>query len=68
MVKALEDKAKGRFVVAENNQLAIDVERLKKLNHSVEDVARFLKQLPSVFAAFTEEEVNISPTAVRKRD
>ena len=41
----------------ENNQLALDVERLAELKHKPEDVARLLEQQPFVFAAFTEDEV-----------
>jgi hypothetical protein len=41
----------------ENSQLAIDVDRLAGLKHTLEDVARLLEQQPFVFAAFTEDEV-----------
>jgi predicted AlkP superfamily pyrophosphatase or phosphodiesterase len=41
----------------ENSQLAIDVDRLTVLNHTLEDVVRLLEQQPFVFAAFTEDEV-----------
>ena len=62
IIKALHDRfdPEGRLVQhyePENSQLAIDVERLVELHHSLEDVARFLEQQPFVFAAFTEDEV-----------
>ena len=41
----------------ENCQLAIDVDRLTGLKHTLKDVARLLEQQPFVFAAFTEDEV-----------
>jgi type I phosphodiesterase/nucleotide pyrophosphatase len=41
----------------ENSQLAIDVDRLTGLKHTLNDIARLLEQQPFVFAAFTEDEV-----------
>jgi predicted AlkP superfamily pyrophosphatase or phosphodiesterase len=41
----------------ENSQIAIDVERLAGLKHTLADVARLLEQQPFVFAAFTEDDV-----------
>ena len=62
IIKAIHDRfdPEGKVVQQyepENNQLAIDVERLTELNHSLKDVARFLEQQPFVFAAFAEDEV-----------
>ena len=62
IIKAVHDRfdPEGRLVQQyepENNQLAIDVERVAELRHSLNDVAQFLEQQPFVFAAFTEDEV-----------
>jgi predicted AlkP superfamily pyrophosphatase or phosphodiesterase len=62
IVRLVHDRfdPEGKLVLhyePENSQLAIDVDRLTALKHTLDDVARLLEQQPFVFAAFTEEEV-----------
>jgi predicted AlkP superfamily pyrophosphatase or phosphodiesterase len=62
IIKRVHDRfdPEGKLVLhyePENSQLAIDVDRLTSLKHTLEDVARLLEQERSVFAAFTEDEV-----------
>jgi Type I phosphodiesterase / nucleotide pyrophosphatase len=71
VIKAVHDRFDpgGRLVQQyepESSQLAIDIERLAELRHSLNDVARFLEQQPFVFAAFTEDEVRRA-AAIRPR-
>lgn len=47
----------------ENSQLAIDLDRLAEVKHTLADVARLLEQQPFVFAAFTEDEVRRAATS-----
>ena len=62
IIKAVHDRfdPEGKLVQQyepENNQLAIDLERLAELRHTLNQVAHFLEQQPFVFAAFTEDDV-----------
>jgi predicted AlkP superfamily pyrophosphatase or phosphodiesterase len=62
IVRLVHDRfdPEGKLVLhyePENSQLAIDVDRLTALKHTLDDVARLLERQPFVFAAFTEEEV-----------
>jgi hypothetical protein len=72
IIKLVHDRfdPDGRLVLhyePENNQLAIDVERLTALNHTLEDVARLLEEQPFVFAAFTEDEVRRATASLPAR-
>ncbi|HEY3042476.1 MAG TPA: alkaline phosphatase family protein [Vicinamibacterales bacterium] len=62
IIKLVHDRfdPEGKLVLhyePENSQLAIDVDRLASLKHTLQDVARLLEQQPFVFAAFTQDEV-----------
>jgi hypothetical protein len=62
VIKLVHDRfdAEGKLVLhyePENNQLAIDTDRLARLQYTLGDVVRLLEQQPFVFAAFTEDEV-----------
>jgi hypothetical protein len=73
VVKLLHDRfdPEGRLVLhyePENNQIAIDTDRLGEVKHTLEEIARLLEQQPFVFAAFTEEEVRRAlPAGMRPR-
>jgi hypothetical protein len=62
VIKLVHDRfdPEGKLVLhyePENNQLAIDMDRLAQVKHTLEEVARLLERQPFVFAAFTEDEV-----------
>jgi hypothetical protein len=49
----------------ENAQIFVDLERLRTLGMSLDDLARFLESQPFVFAVFTEDEVRSAPVPAR---
>jgi predicted AlkP superfamily pyrophosphatase or phosphodiesterase len=62
IVKLVHDRfdPEGKLVVhyePENSQLAIDLNRLAEVKHTLEEVARLLEQQPFMLAAFTEDEI-----------
>ena len=72
IIRLIHDRfdPEGKLVLhyePENSQLAIDVERLTGLKHTLADVARLLEQQPFVFAAFTEDEVRRAATSLPAR-
>jgi hypothetical protein len=72
IIKVVHDRfdPEGKLVLhyePENSQLAIDVDRLTGLKHTLEDVARLLEQQPFVFAAFTEDEVRRAAVSLPAR-
>lgn len=51
----------------ENGQLAIDLDRLAEVKHTLADIARVLETQPFVFAAMTEDEVRRAVTSSGRR-
>jgi hypothetical protein len=66
VLKVVHDRfdPEGKLVVhyePENNQLAVDLNRLAEVKCTLGDIARLLEQQPFIFAAFTEDEVRRIP-------
>lgn len=62
IVKLVHDRfdPEGQLVAQyepENNQIAIDLNRLEEVKHTLDEIAQLLERQPFIFAAFTEDDI-----------